>query len=326
MTRAARASAGAGIGTLTSGIAWTMLAIAVALGSAGLTAQLSHVPGGPQRQELTWGADEALSTRLTAATASLKDIAANVDRMASAAKDALGSVTSVDPQTLQNDIERGNGAAVLITQGTEDLRNALAGLPGDGPDAAVVYSNPILVRRAQILAALDAALTLADSWNSVTAKSLDAARAAGLLNTHNQQVFDATQLVTGSPANPAYGDAVAKIETAKITLSDIASLRDLIVAGTDTNVLDQWINVNTAFDNALEGLYNALQASHGRNTVTVQAAYREEQNAFKNLPSDNRAIVVIVAQIAQGGLNQAVLAINDAQGRIDEVLNVTPGS
>jgi hypothetical protein len=109
-------------------------------------------------------------------------------------------------------------------------------------------------------------------------------------------------------------------------MQDITSLRDLIVAGGDTNVLDAWIGVNSALDDALGRLYRALVASHGRNNVTVTARNREVQDALNNLPKDNGAIVVIVAQIAQGGLNQAVLAINDAQGRIEGALNEAPGS
>lgn len=321
MASATRAS-GAGAASLISVIAWTMLAIAVSLGSAGIASRLSHPPGGPARAELTWSADSALGVRLDAATASLKDIAANVDRMNDASKAALASVANVDPTELKTNLEKGNGAAVLISQATLALRTSLAGLPGDGPGAATTFSNPVLVRRAQILAAMDAALSLAQSWNSVTARSLDAARAAGLLNSHNQTIADATAL--GRAAK--YKDAVAKIETAKITLQDITSLRDEIVTGGDVTVLDDWIQINQAFDDALEALYVALDAAHGRNTLNVQDAYRNEQNAFNNLPKDNRAIVVIVAQIAQGGLNQAVIAINDAQGRIEAALAEAPGS
>jgi len=318
---AGRASAGAGLGSPVSAVAWTMLAIAVALGGAGIASRLSHPPGGPARAELTWAADAALQARLDTAAATLKDIAANVDRMDQAAKAALGSVANVDPTDLKSNLERGNGAAVLIEQSTKSLRTSLAGLPGDGPGAATTYSNPTLVRRASILAAMDAALSLSESWASVTARSLEAARAAGLLNTHNQTVADATAL--GRTAN--YVDAIAKIETAKITLQDITSLRDEIVTGGDVTVLDEWIQLNSAFDDSLESLYRSLQEAHGRNTLAVQAAYRLEQNAFNNLPSDNRAIVVIVAQLAQGGLNQAVIAINDAQGRIESALDQAPG-
>jgi hypothetical protein len=322
MTSTATVTTGTRVGLLTGGIAWTMLAIAVALGGSGLVSQLGHVPGSPQRQELTWAADAALNARLADATESLHDIDGNVERMSEAAKAALGSVASVDPAALKTNLERGNGAAILIEKATQDLRTAMSGLPGDGPQAAMTYSNATLVRRARILAALDAALTLAASWQSVTARSLDAARAAGLLNLHNQQIADATNLGRSG----RYKDAVARIETGKITLQDITSLRDQIVAAGDTNVLDAWIQVNRVFDDALEALYKGLDASHGKNTIVVQALYRDEQNAFNNLPKDNRAIIVIVAQLAQGGLNQAVLAINDAQGRIEAVLDEAPGS
>jgi hypothetical protein len=322
MASAAEITPGARLGTLTGAIAWTLLAAAVALGAAGLVSQLGHQPGGPQRAELTWSGDAALKARLDDATNQLADISANVDRMADAAKAALGSIQSVDPADLQTNLEKGNGAAVLITQATTELRSSLAGLIGEGPGAALTYSNPTLVRRAQILAAMDAALSLSRSWSDVTAQSLEAARAASLLNSHNQVIADATAL--GRAAK--YADAVAKIEAAKITLQDLASLRNGIVTGGDVNVLDQWIQLNQTFDNALEKLYQALARAHGQNTLFVQAMYRDEQAAFNNLPKDNRAIIVILAQIAQGGLNQAVLAINDAQGRIEAALAETPGS
>jgi len=62
-----------------------------------------------------------------------------------------------------------------------------------------------------------------------------------------------------------------------------------------------------------------LIKSGGRNTLTVQADYRDEKIAREQLPNGG-AITVIVAEIARGGLNQAVLAIDDARRRIDAAL------
>jgi hypothetical protein len=308
-------------GSVAAGLAWTALAGAVALGAAGLAGQTIHPPGGPAREEITYTGDHALQLRLDAAAASLQGINDNVDRMAAAAKSALGSVSEVDPTDLKTYLERGNGAAVLIAAAALDLRTSLTSLPGDGPDAVVQYSNPTLVRRAQILAAMDAALSLAQDWDNVTGRSLDAARAAGLLNQHEQTVFDASQLGTKAQ----YDNAISLLEQAKVTLEDIASLRDQIVAGGDVTVLDDWIQRHQKYDAALEALYKALLASHGRNTLVVQQASRDEQAARQQLPPNGGAIVVIVAQLAQGGLNQAVLAINDAQGRIEAAL-AEPGA
>jgi hypothetical protein len=42
--------------------------------------------------------------------------------------------------------------------------------------------------------------------------------------------------------------------------------------------------------------------------------------AFAQLPPDRRTIIVIVSEVTRGGLTQAVLAIEDARGRIDDAL------
>jgi hypothetical protein len=322
MSSATTAPAVSRAGSVAAGLAWTLLAAAVALGAAGLDGTLLHPPGGPSRAELTYAGDRALGARLDAASKTLTNIADNVDSMATASKAALAAISSADATALQANLERGNGAAVLISSATLDLRQSLAGLPGDGPDAIVQFSNATLVRRAEILAAMDAALTLAESWSAVTSKSLDAARVTSLLQVHDQTILDATTL--GTKAD--YADAVAKIETAKITLTDIGSLRNELAAAGEVTVLDEWIAVHQRYDDALEALYKAISVARGRNTLAVQAAKRAELNARQQLPADNRAIVVIVAQIAQAGLNQAVLAINDAQGRIERALEESASS
>ena len=55
-------------------------------------------------------------------------------------------------------------------------------------------------------------------------------------------------------------------------------------------------------------------------TKDVEVAYHEENVARAELPIDSRALIVIVAEIARGGLNQAVIAIEDARGRINTAL------
>jgi hypothetical protein len=316
MSGAAKARAVSRAGSVAAALGWTVLAAAVALGAAGLESQLIHPPGGASRAELTYTTDHALQVRLDTAAASLAGISDNVDRMADSAKAALGSISNVDPTQLKTNLERGSGAAAVISSAALDLRASLTGLPGDAPDSAVLYSNAVLVRRAGILAAMDASLSLAKDWQQVTTGSLAAARAAGLLNDHEVTIFQASQLGTKGQ----YSDAVAVIEQAKVTLEDISSLRDQIVAGGEVTVLDEWIQRHTTYDAALENLYRALDRSHGRNSLVVQQSVRAEAAARANLPPDNRAIIVVVAQIAQGGLNQAVIAINEAQGRIESAL------
>ena len=64
----------------------------------------------------------------------------------------------------------------------------------------------------------------------------------------------------------------------------------------------------------------ALVKSKGRVTVEVQSARREERDAFEQLPPDRRTILVIVSEVTRNGLTQAVLAIEEAHGRLDEAL------
>jgi hypothetical protein len=244
-------------------------------------------------------------------------VAANVDTMAAAAKSALQAIAAADAAGLKTNLERGNGAAVLISSATLDLRTSLAGLPGDGPDATVQFSNDTLVRRAHILASIDAALSLAEQWSNVTGRSVDAAGVVTLLQQHDTTILTATALGRTSK----YADAVALIQTALITVSEVRSLRDQLVTTGDMTVLDAWVERNENYDNALKTLYEALIKAKGRNTLAVQAAYREEKIARDLLPNAG-ALVVIVAEIARGGLNQAVLAIDDARRRIDAALGI----
>jgi hypothetical protein len=317
MSSAATSRVAAGLGSGVGAVLWLVLVVAVALGAAGLTGQLIHPPGGATRAELTYPGDRALGARLDDATTRLRDVAANVDTMATAAKAGLAAISIADATGLKTNLERGNGAAVLISSATLDLRSSLAGLPGDGPDAALQFSNPTLVRRAQILASIDAALSLAEQWSDVTARSVDAARVVSLIQQHDATIFTATTLGRAS----SYADAVAQISQAQITLADVRSLRGQFASSGDLTILDEWADRNETYDTALQNLYQALIRSGGRNTLAVQAYYRDEKIAREQLPNAG-AIVVIVAEIARGGLNQAVLAIDDARRRIDAALEV----
>jgi hypothetical protein len=297
-------------------IGWLALASVLALGSAGLVGELTHPPGSAAREELTFPGDRQLAIRLDDAARRLRDISTNVDTMSAAAKAALASISSGDTAGLKTNVDRGSGSAVLIVSATRDLRDALAGLPGDAPDAVLRYSNATLVRRATILAALDAATGLGLQWAQVTGRSQDAATVVGLLQEHDSEVAAAAAL----GVQKQWSNAVAALIPVKATMADITSARDLLVSGGEVTILDEWIARSSRYDDALTALYQALDASNGKVTLQVQAAAREEQLARAQLPPDARSIIVIVSQIAQGGLNQAVLAIEDARARIDDAL------
>ena len=305
-----------GISAVLATLAWIALAAVVALGGAGLVGELTHPPGGATREELTYPGDTALALRLDDASIRLRQIATNVDQLSADAKAALEDLASTDSTALQKSLDHGNGIAVILTTATKDLRNSLAGLPGDEPDAILHFSNATLVRRASILAALDAAGGLATEWQNVTGRSVDAARLTSLLQDHDKTVAAAVTLGLASK----FAEAVTMLATAKTQLADVTTLKAEFTIGSEVTVLDAWLAAHSRYDDALIALYHALVLSHGRSNLNVQAAYREEKIARALLPVDNRSLVVIVAEFARGGLNQAVLAIEDASGRIDRAL------
>jgi hypothetical protein len=299
---------------------WLVLAVVIALGGAGLVGEMTHPPGGASRAELTYPGDRELAVRLDDASSRLQQVSASVDQLSADAESALGDLARIDGTSLTNDLAHGTGSAAVISTATSDLRNSLAGLPGDGPDALVRYSNATLVRRAAILAAIDAAGGLSNEWLSVTGRSTDAAHLTTLLTNHDTTVAAAVSLGLQSK----FADAVTTLAQARTTLGQIDVLRAEFSAGTEVTVLDAWVTAHARYDTALLALYKALAASGGKTNLTVQAAYREENIARGLLPTDNRSVVVIVSQLASGGLNQAVLAIQDASGRIARALAEAP--
>jgi hypothetical protein len=117
-----------------------------------------------------------------------------------------------------------------------------------------------------------------------------------------------------------YAEAIRTLAGADTAIEDARALRDRLAATVDVSTLDIWLDRNAAYDRALTGLYRALRNVGGRVTRDVRAAVRAEKAAKDQLPSDNRAMVIIMADIGRGGMNEAVIAIETARGRLAEAL------
>lgn len=304
------------LGRVLRGSAWATLLATLAISGAGLVDRAWHAPGGPARAELTWVGDAAIHGRLDIATTELQRISDDVDQLSTLAKAALQDVASTDPTRLVASLERGGDIAAAIDSEVHDLREALIGMPGDGPNAAIEFSNETLVRRAAILAAIDSAASLAASWQQVTGRAADAAQLTSLIAKHDATVVDAASKGVAHQ----YKEAIPILDQALLTIADIKTLRVRLIASSEPTVLDEWIERDAAYDAALKNLYAELVRSKGALTLRVTAARREEQAARALLPPDRRTIIVIVAEVARGGLTQAVLAIEEANSHIDEAL------
>ena len=55
-------------------------------------------------------------------------------------------------------------------------------------------------------------------------------------------------------------------------------------------------------------------------TPDVRAAYDAEAAARERLPADTKGLVIILSEIGRGGLNQAVIAIEEARAELDAAL------
>jgi hypothetical protein len=306
------------VGRAIRGIVWTALFAVLAAGGAGLVAQASHAPGSAARPELTAEGDAALTARLDLATVRLQSISDDVDALADHAKTALEELSGADSKKVQESLDAGGEVASRIDTAARGLQASLAGLPGAEPDAALRYSDDVLVRRAAVLTALDAAASLNAQWQQVITQAAEVSKLIGLIDAHDKAVLDAA--AKGRKAQ--YARAAEGLDAAILAVANVQAEREKLIADPGPTVLDQWIERNRSYDTALQALYVALVQSHG-NAVNakVQAARRAERQAFEQLPPDRRTIIVIVAEASRGGLTQAVLAIEEARGRIADALD-----
>jgi hypothetical protein len=304
------------------GVAWLACALLLAFGAAGLVAATSHQPGTPARAELTWAADEAVRPALAAASADLVRLASDVKDLGRHGRVALAALVTRDLDGLATSIRDGSALVATIDERTTEIGLRLAGLPGVGPGMEARLGPDVRARQAAIVAALESTGGLRDAWASLTSGSAAAARLTRLLADHDTAAAEAARL--GSRA--AYDRALEQLGRAEASLVEASTLRDALFNTADVSVLDEWLARNRALDVALRDLYTALLASDGSVTDAVRTAAEAERTAQQRLPPDTRGLVVIMADIARGGLNQAVIGIEQARGRLDAAVAGLAGS
>ncbi len=303
-------------------VAWLLIAAVLALGGAGIVAGGEHLPGAA-RPELTWAADRAIAPGLAAARADLVRISGEVDRLGQLGRDALAALTRQDLAALASAIDDGSALVAQVDRESQALRTRLEALPGGGVGVEQRLGPAALARYDDTVLALSATEGLSASWASLAQGSVAASQLAALLAAHDAAAGEAARL--GSKAE--YTAALKSLATASSDLAQAAKLRDeLAQTGVDTSTLTLWIERNAALDTALGSLYTALITSKGQATAAVRSALAAEQAAQANLPPDTRGLVVIMSDVARGGLNQAVIAIEDARGALAASLDQLAGA
>ena len=299
------------------GTGFAALLLAIAIGSAGVVALWSHPPGTAARAELTWAGDTKLGGALDGAEAELGAIAADTDRLAVLARGAIASLSASDQQPFGDALAEGTSLADTIETNSAALGDALAALPGGAPADILTYNTEVLAKRAGLLSALDATEGLGRSWTTLTSRSLQASRLISLLASHDATVGSAAARGRSSD----YLGALTTLDAAMAQLDEALDIRNQLANTTDVSTLDEWMQRNRRYDRALMDLYGALRDSGGVIDDAVRSAFQEEGLARADLPPDTKGLVVILADVGQGGLNQAVIAIDQARARLGLALD-----
>ena len=297
-------------------LGWLVAAVVIALGSAGIAGGLDHPPASGARPELTYGADRLVAPILDASTADLRALSDQVDVLAGEGRQALSALVSGDTSGLKAAIGAGEAQVGTIATAARALRARLAALPAIDAAAAARFGPSTLDRYATLVAALPAVDTLGEEWTRLAAGSVPAAELTTYLAAHDRIAGQAVQL----GAAGRYADAIRTLARATAELAAARIVRDQLATRIDTSTLDTWIDRNATYDTAATDLWAAIVASPTRVTPAARAAAAREEAARALLPTNTSALVVILGDVAQGGLNQAVIAIEDARGRLLDAL------
>jgi hypothetical protein len=298
--------------------AWLAAAAVIALGGAGIVATANHLPGTTARAELTAKGDQAVGPALDAATAQLQGLADGVDGLSATARTALTQMVAGDVSSLQASVATGTQQLADVQAQAASLEAALGSIPYMGDDSGLQVSGNMRSRHDQLSATSGVTSGLEQAWTGFTGQALDAASLTGLLTLHDQQTAAAVK----EGAAGHYPQALKLLDESDATIARSRVLQDRLAGHTDVSTLGAWLDRNAAYDAAVRTLYGAMVASRGRVTKDVRAAFQGEAAAREALPKDTRALVVIMSDIAEGGLNQAVIAIEGARGSLSDALDV----
>lgn len=297
-------------------VVWIVTVGLVAIGSAGLGTALEHPPAALGRPELTWAGDSAVRPELDAATTDLAAIKGEVDELGLLGRAALASIAGQKFDTLDQVINEGNLIVLDLRRSSAGLRSRLSSLPTSGADAVLRLSPATLDRHRRLADAADLTDSLADNWVRLTRGSISAVELSTLLATHDAKVIDA---IEASRAR-RFDDAISLIDEATAQVNEADDLRDDLANTVDVATLDEWLRRNREYDVAVKRLFVASAASPDRLTAEIRAAQAAEEAARAQLPETTRGLVIIMGEIGQGGLNQAVIGIESVRGQLSAAL------
>ena len=292
------------------------MAIALALGGAGVATALNHPPDTGFRTELTWAGDNAARPALDAATARLQALSDAVDALGASSRTALASLVAGDTTTLVATLTQGTSQLAQVSAASTALQTGLDAVPFTGDGAALSVSAATMARYQQLAATPALTANLEADWQVLSARAMAASGVPDLLAQHDQQTAAAAK--QGEAGH--YQAALALLDAPDATIATARKLAAALAKNADVTTLSQWIDRQATYDASLRQLYTALLTSKGKVTDAVRAAFATEEAAKSSLPTSTKGIVVIMGDIARGGMNQVVIDIETVRGSLAAAL------
>ena len=303
---------------LLAGLGWLGLVTVIAFGAAGIVAAMDVPPTSVARPELTAAGDAQVTPALDAVEGQLTALASDVDDLGTQARGALAALSGNKVDTVDAAVAAGDQLVTAILARSAVIAVQLRDVPLlDTPTGAYQVSAQVRARRERLGGALNATTGLRASWSRLTVGSVTATRMSNLLAEHDDAVLKAAAL--GRQAR--YNDAIQVLAEAEAAIADARTLRNQLANTVDVSTIDAWLDRNATYDVALTRLYRALRDVGGRVTNAVRNAIAAEKAAKNQLPPDTRGLVLIMSDIGRGGMNDAVIAIEEAKGRLAEALH-----
>jgi predicted pyridoxine 5'-phosphate oxidase superfamily flavin-nucleotide-binding protein len=297
-------------------IAWLFAAALIALGAAGVVAGMdTPAADGADRSGRTGHGDALANASLDVVEADMRALSASVAALGDQARVILASLSSNETDAVDAATATGTQLVADIDAQTEPIRDALEVVPVVGSRAAAYELSPeTIARHASYVDGLKSTEAIESAWTRLTVGALSANRLSALLAAHDQAVVDAA----AAGRKGQYPTALKHLDDADAAIADAKTLRDRLKATVDVATLDEWLDRSGDYDVALRALYDTVR--RGASNTQIREAVRKEQAAKDRLPPDTRSLVLIMADIGQGGINEAAIDIEQAKADLDEAL------
>jgi hypothetical protein len=301
-------------GAMVRALTWFIVAAAISLAGAGLAVSADHLPGDSTRPERTWAQDVAFQARIRALGPRYDALSAAVGTLGDTARNALVDLVARRDDLLAAELAKGDALVPSIDAQVTSINDLLDSVAASEPPGLLGDRSTAMLAAAR--AAVLTTRPLSSQWHTLADEALPAINLTGVLQRHDDLVFSAIQQAHATK----YAAAVKTLDEARAELDRATQTRDALQARADVSTLTTYIERLSAYDQALVALYINLQKTGGRMTTAGERLVAKVTAAQKLLPPDTRPLVVIMGDIAQAGLNQAAIAIEQARGDLGDAV------